>query len=170
MDTLTSIFKRRSIRRFTAQAVEKGKVDMLLQAAMAAPTAKNMQDWEFLVVTSKEGKKKIQEAHPTGFVAANAPLAIIVCSNLGREKIAPGFFAQDCAAAIQNMMLAAYDMGLGSVWMGVYPRQDRVAAIKTAFDMPEDIQPVAVVVFGYADEQKPDQNRFDPEKVHYEKW
>lgn len=170
MDTLTSIFTRRSIRKFTAQPVEKEKLDTILQAAMAAPTAKNMQDWEFLVVTSKEGLKKIADAHPTGVIAANAPLSIVVCSNLEREKIAPGYFAQDCAAAIQNMLLAAHALGLGAVWMGVYPRVDRVSNLKAAFNLPDNIQPVAVVVFGYAAEQKPEQNRYDATKVHLEEW
>lgn len=170
MDTLTSIFKRRSIRKFTAQPVEKEKLDIILQAAMSAPTARNVQDWEFLVVTSDEGRRKIEAAHPTGAIAANAPLSIVVCSNLEREKTAQGYFAQDCAAAIQNMLLAAHALGLGSVWMGVYPRQDRVDNIKAAFALPSHIQPVAVVVFGYAAEEKPDQNRYDDKKVHFEHW
>lgn len=170
MDTLTSIFKRRSIRKFTAQPVEKEKLDIILQAAMSAPTARNVQDWEFLVVTSDEGRRKIEAAHPTGIIAANAPLSIVVCSNLEREKTAQGYFAQDCAAAIQNMLLAAHALGLGSVWMGVYPRQDRVDNIKAAFALPPHIQPVAVVVFGYAAEEKPDQNRYDDKKVHFEHW
>ncbi len=170
MDTLTSIFKRRSIRKFTAQPVEKEKLDTILRAAMSAPTARNVQDWEFLVVTSDEGRKKIEAAHPTGAIAANAPLSIVVCSNLEREKAAQGYFSQDCAAAIQNMLLAAHALGLGSVWMGVYPRQDRVDNIKAAFALPPHIQPVAVVVFGYAAEEKTDQNRYDDKKVHFEQW
>ena len=170
MDTLTSIFKRRSIRKFTAQPVEKEKLDTILKAAMAAPTAKNMQDWEFLVVTSEEGKKKLGFAHPTGAIAVNAPLSIVVCSNLEREQIAPGYFPQDCAAAVQNMLLAAHALGLGSVWMGVYPRPDRVSNIKAAFDLPANIEPVALVVFGYPAEEKADQNRYDSAKVHIEQW
>lgn len=170
MDTLTAIFKRRSIRKFTAQPVEKEKLDIILKAAMAAPTAKNMQDWEFLVVTSADGKRKLAAAHPTGHIAANAPLSIIVCSNLDREKLAPGYFAQDCAAAIQNMLLAAHAQGLGAVWMGVYPRPDRVSNIKAAFALPPQIEPVAIVVFGYPAEEKQDQNRYDTTKVHFENW
>lgn len=170
MDTLTSIFKRRSIRKFTAQAVEKEKLETILRAAMSAPTARNVQDWEFLVVTSDEGKKKLAAAHPTGMTAANAPLSIIVCSNLEREKPAQGYFAQDCAAAIQNMLLSAHALGLGSVWMGVYPGQDKVDNIKAAFALPVHIQPVAVVVFGYAAEEKADQDRYDDNKVHFEQW
>lgn len=171
METLKAIFKRRSIRRYENKPLEREKLETILKAAMSSPTARNVQDWEFLVVESPAGRAKIMDNHPYAQMLDTAPVAVIVCSNLARERVAaPGYFGVNCAAAIQTMMISATDMGLGSVWLGVYPREERILAIKKAFNLPEDIVPVGIVVLGYGAESKEPEDRYDEGKVHFEQW
>ncbi len=170
METLKAIFKRRSVRKYKDMPVEEQKIREVLRTAMAAPTARNVQDWEFLVINTLEGRQKIMDAHPYASMLKTAPVAVIVCSNRVREEGAQGYGPINCAAAIQTMLLAATDMGLGSVWLGVFPRPERVMALKEAFALPEDITPIGIAVFGYADEEIGPSERYDKEKIHWEKW
>lgn len=168
METLEAIFSRRSIRKYIAdKPVEQDKIKTILRAAMAAPTARNIQDWEFFVVDTLEGKKKIMQAHPYASMLNTAPCAIIVCANKKRSENCEGYFEQSCAAALQNILLAATDLGLGSVWLGVYPRKEVRDALHKIFAMPADIIPVGIAVLGYADETKPKEDRYDIKKVHF---
>lgn len=167
MDTFNAIFTRRSIRKYQNKALENEKLTKILEAAMSAPTARNRQPWRFITVQSEEGKNRIMSAHPYALMLKTAPCAVIVCAD---KTEATDFFQQDCAAAIQNMLLSATDLGLGSVWLGVYPNKERVAGICQAFNLPENIIPVGIVVLGYADETKGRENRFDLNKIHKENW
>jgi nitroreductase len=98
-----------------------------------------------------------------------APAAIIVCGNTSREKHT-GFWVQDCSAAVENMLLEATHLGLGSVWLGVHPRQDRVDGLQKLFNMPESVIPLAVIALGYAKEQPTPADRFNPAYVHRNGW
>lgn len=167
METLNAIFTRRSIRKYQNKPLEAEKLNTILQAAMAAPTARNMQSWEFITIQTEEGRNKIIRAHPYSMMLKTAPCAIIVCANMDR---AMPFFQQDAAAAIQNILLCATDLGLGSVWLGVYPNEERTKQISAEFNLPENIIPVGITVLGYSDEEKGRENRFDQAKVHIEKW
>lgn len=167
METFNAIFARRSIRKYQNKALEAEKLTKILEAAMAAPTARNKQPWRFITVQSEEGKNRIMAAHPYSLMLKTAPCAVIVCAD---KAEATDFFQQDCAAAIQNMLLSATDLGLGSVWLGVYPNEERTNGICKAFNLPENIIPVGIVVLGYADETKGRENRFDAAKIHKENW
>lgn len=167
MDTFNAIFARRSIRKYQNKALENEKLTKILEAAMSAPTARNKQPWRFITVQSEEGKNKIMSAHPYSMMLKTAPCAVIVCADKTESM---DFFQQDCAAAIQNMLLSATDLGLGSVWLGVYPNKERAAGICKAFNLPDNIIPVGIVVLGYADETKGRENRFDTNKIHKENW
>ncbi len=167
METFNAIFARRSIRKYQNKALETEKLTKILEAAMAAPTARNKQPWRFITVQSEEGKNRIMAAHPYSLMLKTAPCAVIVCAD---KAEATGFFQQDCAAAIQNMLLSATDLGLGSVWLGVYPNEERTNGISKVFNLPENIIPVGIVVLGYADELKGRENRFDAAKIHKENW
>ncbi|HNW98643.1 MAG TPA: nitroreductase family protein [Bacteroidales bacterium] len=169
MDAIENILTRRSIRKFSSQKVEKEKIDLLLKAAMYAPSARNTQSWQFVVVTKRETLEAIRKVHPHASMLAEATLAIMVCADKSYEPI-EAFCNQNCSAATLNILLAAHAQGLGSVWLGVYPREERVKNITELFKLPENIFPVSIVALGYPNETKGDPNRFLPERVHYEKW
>lgn len=164
---MNSIFKRRSIRKYKDVPVTDEQIKTLLSAAMAAPTACNAQEWEFIVIKSREMKDKIMKVHPYSKALINAGAAFLVCGNQDKE-IAKDYFQQDCAAAIQNILLQATEMGLGSLWMGVYPNEKVKNSLIQLFELPSHIQPVGLVAVGTADEERPMEDRYDEKKVHYE--
>ncbi len=169
MQTLQTITKRRSIRKFTNKPLSQQQIETLLQAAMLAPTARNAQEWDFVVVRDRAGLTKLMKAHPYAQMLSTADCAIIVCGDTQRETAA-GYWPGDCGAATQNILLAATDMGLGSVWLGVYPTQERMDAVANVLALPAHVKPFNIIALGYPDEKKEDVDRFDPAKVHYEKW
>ena len=119
MEALDLIFKRRSIRKFTDEPVSNAQIDLLLQAAMAAPTAMNLKPWHFVVVTEAEILRRIN--HTLIFGKMKAPCAVSVCGDLRAGKRVEKFWIQDCSAATENLLLAATGLGLGAVWCGVTP-------------------------------------------------
>ena len=166
---IPEIINRRSVRSYKSDAVTEEQIEQVLRAAMAAPSAGNQQPWEFIVVTDRTLLTKINEVHPHSKMLLEAPMAIVVCGNLSREKHVD-YWIQDCSAAVQNMLLEATHQGLGSVWLGVYPRQDRVAGVKKLFNLPEPVIPFAVVALGYAKEPPAPVDRFNPEYIHRNEW
>ena len=166
---MQEIINRRSIRSYRADAVSEEQIEHILRAGMAAPSAGNQQPWEFIVVTDRDLLTKITEVHPYSKMLLEAPAAIIVCGNTRREKH-KGFWVQDCSAAVQNMLLEATHQGLGSVWLGVHPREDRVDGLKKLFNLPETVIPLAVIALGYAKEQPVPVDRFNTAYIHQNRW
>lgn len=169
MDTLESIFTRRSIRKFTDAPVSDEDVNLLLRAAMSAPSARNAQPWHFIVVRDQAMREGIARINPHAQMALHAPVCVVVCANLAEEKI-PGYWPQDCAAAVQNMLLAARAKNIGTVWTGVYPREERVQGAKELFGLPDTVMPLAIIVIGHPAQPFSAQDRFDVQKIHYERW
>jgi len=132
MDTLQAIKTRRSIRKFLNKPVSSETVRDILEAAMFAPSAGNEQPWQFVVLDDRKILDEIPRISATASMCRQAPLAILVCSDASLEKY-PGFWVQDCSAAVENMLLAAHALGLGAVWAGVYPFKDRISALKNAW-------------------------------------
>lgn len=163
------ITTRRSIRKYLKQAVNQEQIDILLEAAMFAPSARNEQPWHFIAVTDREMLNKIMQSHPYAAMLKDASLAIVVLADINIEKT-EGYWVQDCSAATQNILLSAHAMGLGSVWLGVYPREERMLAVKTLFNLPENIQPLSIIAIGYTNEQKAQPERFNKERIHYNNW
>jgi nitroreductase len=163
------IFKRRSIRRFTSQEVGEDLVKKVLAAGMAAPSAGNEQPWQFIVIKNKETLKKVGECSPYARAVGDAPLGIIVCGDLSLEKH-HGFWVQDCSAAVQNMLLEAVSLGLGSVWLGVYPEEDRVLFLQEYFKLPKNIVPLAILPLGFASQELAPADRYNEARVHFERW
>jgi len=163
MDAMQAILTRRSIRKYTAQPVPDELIKDLLAAAMAAPSANNQQDWYFVVVKSRQVLDELGKVHAHAPVAG-APLAIVVCGDLQREQ-SKGFWVHDCSAATQNLLLAAHAHGLGAVWCGCHPRQERMAGVRQVLSLPEHLVPLALVVIGYPAEHKEPANRYDPARV-----
>ena len=169
---IDNIMTRTSIRAYKDTPVEKEKVDTLLKAGMAAPTAKNKQPWHFIVVTDKATLKTISEVTPNAKMAADAPLAIVVCGDMSKAMEGEGraLWAQDASAATENILLAAHAMGLGAVWTGTFPYKDRTAAITKLFSLPEGIIPFCTIVLGYPDESPKPKDKWKPENVSYESY
>jgi nitroreductase len=164
VDAIEAIHTRRSIRRYEDRAVPAELVEQLLAAAMAAPSARNGQPWRFIVIDDRSILRAIAEMNPNAAMAAAAPLGILVCGDLDLEG-SPGYWVIDCAAATQNMLLAAHALGLGAVWTGVWPRDARVEGMRQLFDLPPHVVPHSLVVVGFPAEEPPPQDRYRPERV-----
>lgn len=169
MDLWEAILTRRSIRKFTSQLVSHDLIEKILRAGMQAPSARNKQPWHFIVIQDREMLDKISVVHPYAYMLKEAPLGIVICGDSNIE-ITIEYIVQDCSAATQNMLLAAHNFGLGAVWLGIYPREPRIKALRKLLSIPENIIPVSMIAVGYPAEKKEPENRFNPERVHYEKW
>lgn len=166
---LEMIFKRRSVRQFTSGPVTEDQIKTLLQAAMAAPSAGNEQPWHFVVLKDAELKSKLVNICQYWVPLRNAPLGIVVCADLSLEKY-NGFWVQDAAAATQNILLAAVELQLGAVWMGVYPEKERVDGLKSALGLPASVIPLSLVAIGHPKSTPNEADRYLPERIHYEHW
>jgi nitroreductase len=169
MDTLDAIFFRRSIRKYTDQPLPDELVKELLKAAMAAPSAGNEQAWQFIVIRDRLLLDAIPKFHPYSAMLKYASVAILVCGDLSREKY-KGYWVQDCSAATQNLLLAATAKGLGAVWTGVYPMEDRVAGMQKLLGLPEHVIPLSLIPVGFPAEQPGRADRFDAARVHEDRW
>ena len=164
---MKEIFTRRSCRKFTDEAVTREEIEQLLRAAMAAPSAANARDWAFVVTDNKEIFQQIQQVHNYATPLNTSPVAILVCGNLQRQKVEGDWWIQDCSAAVQNILLEATGMGLGSVWLGVYPNETRWKPISQMFGLPDHLIPLALIAVGHPDETKDPVDRYEPEQVWY---
>jgi nitroreductase len=169
MDALEALQTRRSIRAFTPRPVSLDVVRELIRAAMHAPSAGNEQPWHFLILTERELLDHIPDFHPYAGMLSEAPVAILVCGDTRQERH-PGMWVQDCAAATQNLLLAAHAKGLGAVWVGIHPREDRIDPIRRLIALPEAIVPFALVPVGHPAETPEREDRFRPERVHLNAW
>lgn len=174
MDTLETIFSRTSIRHFTDQEISDADVHTILRAGMSGPSCVNARDWSFLVVRDPEMLNKMADANGRpAQPLRHAKLGILVCGDLERAfSGAPDYWVVDGAIAAQNMILAAKSLGIGSVWLGTWPQSEKVAGQKELFSLPESIVPHSILAFGYAaeDPDKSGKVRWEPAKIHYEKW
>ena len=169
MEAFEAILTRRSIRTYTAQPVTVEVIRDLLCAAMAAPSANNQQPWQFIVITDRAVLDDLTTVLPYGQMLKEAPLAIVVCGDMAREK-SKGYWVEDCSAATENILLAAHARGLGAVWIGVYPRAERVRDLGRKLHTPETIIPFCAIAIGYPAEHKPPSKRFDGGRIHYNNW
>ncbi len=168
-NAIETIMTRTSIRSFTDRAVSADTVEMLLRAGMAAPTAVNLQPWHFVVVNDRA---KIDELGGNGRQSQmwhESPLVIVVCGNMGKamEGVGQAFWVQDCSAATENILLAAHALGLGAVWTGCYPIEERVANISQVLGLPDHIVPLCAIVMGYPNESPQPKDKWKPENVSY---
>lgn len=169
MDAIQALMTRRSVRHFTTEAVDGALVDQILRAAMNAPSACNQQPWHFIVVNDRDTLDQIAGIHPYAQMLKQAPLAFIVCADTALETC-PGYWPIDCSAAMENLLLAAHALGLGGVWVGIHPREERVKSIKELFKMPGYVMPLGLAAIGYASEALPVADRYKPERIHTNSW
>ena len=167
MDT---ILKRRSIRKYKQKAVPDAVVYELLRAAMNAPSAGNAQPWHFVVIRERAILDAIPDFHPNAQMLKEVGMAILVCGDLREEKY-PGYWVQDCSAATQNILLAAQDRGLGTVWLGIYPQEERISGLRKLLHITEDdVIPLSLIPVGYPAEKIRPADRFLAERIHYDQW
>ncbi|SNR79213.1 Nitroreductase [Humidesulfovibrio mexicanus] len=169
MDVMDAILTRRSIRKYAEGPVTDEQLRTLLSAAMAAPSAGNQQPWQFVVVRQPALLAEVSRIHPHVHMAAKAPAGILVCGDTRVEKY-PGYWVIDCAAAVQNLLLAAHGLGLGAVWTGIHPVQERVEAFAKLFGAPAGVVPHSFIPIGRPAEERRSEDRFRPERIHQERF
>lgn len=172
VDPIENIMTRVSVRAYTDQTVEDDKIETMLRAAMAAPSAGNKQPWRFVVVKDKAILTAIAQNLHTMTMADKAPVAIVVCGDMNATFPGDGldYWVEDASAATENLLLAAHSMGLGAVWCGIYPMKERVAFIQDLLKLPENIVPLNVVPIGYPAEQPDVKDKWKPGNIHYDTW
>jgi nitroreductase len=170
VDVIETIYKRRSIRNYLDKQVDKVMIITLLKAATAAPTAANCQPWEFIVIDEAEKLSELKDK--LIFARYNAPVAIVVCGNMKLSFKGPNqeMWVQDCSAAIENILIAATSIGLGSVWIGIYPLESNIKALKKILNMPEYVTPLGIVYVGYSAEEKEGRTRFNEKRVYWQEY
>lgn len=169
MDLINGIFTRRSIRKYKLGEVSQDQIDILLKAGMYAPSARNQQPWHFMVVNKKEILRLLSEVHPYAKMLTEAQLAILV---LGDEtlELSKDYWVVDCSAATQNILLAAHGIGLGAVWLGLHPREERKSDVRELFNLPNHIHPLSLISVGIPDQKIEKPERFKKERIHYNEW
>ncbi|HDP74633.1 MAG TPA: nitroreductase family protein [Bacteroidales bacterium] len=168
---LKTIFNRKSVRSFTSHDVSIELLEELARVGMAAPSARNLQPWAFVIITNRSTLDALAERLPYAKMLFDAPAAIVVCGDLSKAGDSPeGYWVQDCSAATQNILLAAEALGLGAVWTGVHPRTDRVTTVKDVLKLPDNIIPLNVIPIGYPKGEHQPKNKFKAENIHWQKW
>ena len=171
-DTLKTIFARKSVRSYRSEPVPEEKIQMLVRAGMAAPTAVDKRPWEFVVVTDRAVLKQLADALPYAKMADRAAAAIVVGGDVRKQwgGIESDYWIMDCSAATQNILLAAESMGLGAVWTAVYPEDSRVRAVRQILGIPPHIVPLNVIPVGVPAGREKAKDKYDPKQIHWNKW
>ena len=169
MDVIEAIHTRRSVRIYQSKEVPETVMRDILAAAMSAPSAGNEQPWHFVVITDRDILNQIPRLNPHASMARRAAVAVLVCGDTSLEKF-PGCWVLDCAAAAQNLLLAAHAKGLGAVWTGVYPARDRMTGFSRLLSLPETVMPHTLIPMGYPAQRFPAEDRYRKDRVHYNIW
>lgn len=166
MELKEALLKRRSVRKFTDQAVPEAYIDEMMHAAMSGPSACNRRPWEFYAVTNEEVLEKLRGA--THFTKMHSPLAVVVCGSLKRAlplKMAE-YWIQDCSAATENILLSATSLGLGAVWCGVYPQKGGEKKVREILGLSEKQVPLNIIFIGYPAENPEPRDQYEEKLVH----
>jgi nitroreductase len=169
METMNTIFSRRSIRKYLPKPVTRDMIEKILKAGMNAPSAGDEQPWHFVIIDKHDLLQNISEIHPYAKMLKDAPAAVLVCGDHSVLKF-NDLWVQDCSAASENMLLAAHDLGLGAVWIGVYPAENLVREVRSILNIPQHIVPFSIIGMGYPAEEITGRLRDDKSKVHNNAW
>jgi nitroreductase len=171
-DTLKTIFSRKSIRSYKDEPVSKEKLETLVKAGMAAPTAVDKRPWEFIVITDRKVLSQLADALPYAKMASSAAAAIIVGGDVRKQwgGMDSDYWIMDCSAATENILLAAESMGLGAVWTAIYPEDARIRAVRQILGIPPHIVPLNLVPVGVPAGRERPKDKYDPKQIHWNKW
>ena len=164
---LDAIKNRRSIRKYKSKPVPSEMVEEILQAGFYAPTGRGVKPWHFVVVDDPAVLQEIMKIHPYMGMLKTAPMAIIVC---GDTALSSDLWTADCAAATENILLQAYELGLGTCWCGIEPNASRMEAFSKLLGLPENVKAYSGIAVGFPDEEKPVPDRYDAKAVHRNHW
>ena len=174
MELMEGLLSRRSVRKYQDKAISKDVLEQIIKAGQYAPSAHNTQPWEFLVVEDKEALKHFRVMQRSALFAENAAAVIIVCGredlSYSREKEHWSYIDIDCSSATENILLAAHALGLGACWCGISPMTGPISAVKEYFKLPDNVKPFSIVVLGYPADEPKQPERYNPERIHWEKW
>ena len=162
---MNEIYTRVSIRKYQDKPVEREKTEAILRAAMQAPSTANQQPWEFYVVTNKDKLEALSKVHPYAGMTKNAPAAIV--SVYRKDCALPAYAQIDLAIAMENLWLETKAQGLGGVWLGIAPLEERMQAVEAVLNLPKNVSAFAVFPYGYPAEDRKQQDRFDESRIHY---
>lgn len=167
MELQEALQKRRSVRKFTEEAVSNEQIDILMHAAMSGPTACNTQPWEFYIVRNPEKIETLRKASP--FTKIQAPMAIVVCGSKRRmlPAGAADYWIQDASAATENILLAVTDLGLGAVWCGIAPIKKSMKTVQAALELPAHILPLNIIYVGHPAVTPEPRDQYDAKKIHF---
>jgi nitroreductase len=163
---LDAILGRRSVREYTSQPVGDAQIRTLLEAAMAAPSASDLRPWEFIVVRDEQLKRTLAGVHQWAGMAARAPVVFVVCGDERRSD----HWVEDTSAATENLLVQAAGMGLGGVWIGIYPRPPREEAVRRALGIPEHVRVLCLVPIGYPVAAPAPRTRYEDRCVHFDRY
>lgn len=169
MEIQEALLNRRSIRKYKDQKISKDDLDCILKAAMYAPSAMNLQAWHFIIIENRNVLIETIKSIPYAEMLRQSVAAILVCGDSLIEKN-ESWLLQNCSAAIQNILLSAHGLGLGSCWIAIHGMDEVYKNIKTQFGLPENIVPVSLISLGFPDETVTAEERFKQDKIHYNKW
>jgi nitroreductase len=169
MDAIDAILSRRSIRKYTKKSISKELIKNLLEVAMSAPSAGNQQPWHFIVILDTQILTKIPTFHNHADMLKDAMMGILICCDKTLEKH-KDMGVQDCSAATENILIASHSMGLGAVWLGVYPRIERIEGLRNLLNIPKHVVPISLISIGYPAEEKSKVNRYNESRIHYNRW
>lgn len=166
MEVKEALQKRRSVRKYTTEPVSAEQINELMHAAMSGPSACNIRPWEFFAVSNPDTLSELRAA--ARYTKIPAPLAIVVCGNLTKAlpRELAEYWIQDCSAATENILLAALEMGLGSVWCGIHPQPKAVENVKRILNLNENQIPLNIIFLGHPDEQPEARDQYDESRVH----
>ena len=171
-DTLKTISNRKSVRSYKKEMVGKDQLDLLVKAAMAAPTAVDRRPWEFLIITEQTLLQKLNEVLPYAKMVTQAGSAIIILGDTEKQFGGPAshFWIMDCSAATENLLLAAESMGLGAVWTAIYPDEERVSKVRELLQIPKRYIPLNLIPVGIPTGEDKPKDKYNPDQIHWEKW
>ena len=171
LDAVTAILTRHSIRDYTPHPVPQNLIHLLLEAGMSAPSAVDERSTEFVVINDRKILDEIHKFKTRRPQLKKAGVAILVCGNQAKERYpGQGYWQLDGAVAAENILIAANGVGLGAVWTAIYPYQDRVAKVQKMLNLPAQVIPLTIIPFGYPAERKMWESRYDPARVHENRW
>lgn len=169
MDTMEAILTRRSVRKYEKDSISNRDINELLEAAMSAPSAGNEQPWHFVIIDDPKILGKVPTFHNHAQMLKDASVAILVCGDLNLEKH-KDMWIQDCSAATQNILLAVRAKGLGAVWLGIFPRDQRIKGMRELTKLPDNVMPFSLISIGKPAVKQEKADRYNPSRVHKNRW